>query len=510
MSDGDGLGAIPRTLRDGRYALGPLLGQGGMAVVVMAHDNELGVDRAVKLLSPRGDSRETLRRRLRAEARAMARLNHPNILSVHDVGSEGELDWVVMDLAEGGSLQDLVQHGPMAPALAVHHMVQVLSALQAAHAEGVVHRDVKPHNVLLDKGGRALLADFGIALLAGDDRRTRSGVAMGSLAFMPPEQRLDASRVGPAADVYAVGSTLYNLLTGSNPVDLFLADADSPRWTGVPPELAEVLRRACAMRPEDRYPDAAAMQTALTALMPRLETLPVPPGITTVGAPDLTHAPTRPAAPPTTLAPTAPTAEAALLPTPPSRAPLWVVGGLTLVAAVLIALLLLGPTEDPVPADPSAGPEPVPPVLTTRTPDPVERPLPVLEPEPPAPEPVEPVPAALVVPAPPRPAVPAAAPGGAVAGRWEGSLNGVIVEVSLSGPDDRVRGTFTSTFGANVQKTDLVGSFTDGALALADVGADPASAARYELALSPDGRTLQGRVSRDIGGVKPLVLRRSP
>lgn len=259
---------IPETLREGRYVLGRVLGQGGMAVVTTAHDNELGVDRAVKLLLASGRTRQSLRRRLKAEARAMARLNHPNILSIHDVGVEGELDYVVMDLAVGGSLQDqLTENGPLRPSVAIQYLIQVLSALAAAHAAGIVHRDVKPHNILLDAQGRAMLADFGIALLTGDDRRTRSGVAMGSLAFMPPEQRLDAAKVGPAADIYACGSTLFNLLTGENPVDLFLASERSPRWQGVPEVLQGVIRRACTMEPEDRWAKAGDLAYALLEIL---------------------------------------------------------------------------------------------------------------------------------------------------------------------------------------------------------------------------------------------------
>ncbi|MCA9569572.1 MAG: serine/threonine protein kinase, partial [Myxococcales bacterium] len=255
--------SVPETLREGRYVVGELLGQGGMAVVVKAHDTELGVDWAVKILAPHGAHRKSLRRRLKAEARAMARLNHPNILAIHDVGTEDDLDYVVMDLALGGSLQDVAERGPMDPWVATSFMVQVLSALGAAHAQGIVHRDVKPHNVLLDLNGRAMLADFGIALLAGEDRRTRTGVAMGSLAYMPPEQRLDAARVGPTADLYAVGSSLYAMITRNNPVDLFLAGPKSERWAGVPDALRPLLQKAVRMAPEERWQDATTFAHAL-------------------------------------------------------------------------------------------------------------------------------------------------------------------------------------------------------------------------------------------------------
>jgi len=261
---------LPETLRDGRYRLLEPLGTGGMAVVVRAHDTELDVMRAVKVLLP-DMARPSVRRRLQNEARAMARLGHPHILSIHDVGRDGDLDWIVMDLATGGSLQDLVgSDGPLPLQTAIGLMVQVLSALAAAHAAGIVHRDVKPHNVLLDADGRALLADFGIAMLTEDDRTTRTGVAMGSMSFMPPEQRLDAARVGPEADLYACGTTLYAILTDDNPVDLFMAGPDSERWQGVPDAVRAVVQRACAPHPSDRFGDAGALAHALLDVLDAL------------------------------------------------------------------------------------------------------------------------------------------------------------------------------------------------------------------------------------------------
>ena len=199
------------TLLGGRFELLRELGVGGTASVWEVEDAELGVRRAVKILNAgRPQRRQALRKRLRAEARAMARLAHPNVLTIYDVASTDELDFVIMDLAEGGSLSEWLERtGPMEPRTALSFTVQVLSALAAAHAAGMVHRDVKPQNVLLNSRGTALLADFGIALLTEDQHRTtRTGVAMGSLSFMPPEQRLDARSVSASADVYATGAML--------------------------------------------------------------------------------------------------------------------------------------------------------------------------------------------------------------------------------------------------------------------------------------------------------------
>ena len=261
------------SLADGRYQLCDALGAGGTASVWRATDTSLGVERAIKLLDHDGGGSSRLRDRLKAEARAMARLSdHPNILRVYDIGHDGGRDFVVMELAPGGSLADWIErNGPMPPGQCLDYGMQILAALSAAHGEGIVHRDVKPHNVLLDSRQRALLADFGIALLDGDRlRTTRTGMAMGSLAFMAPEQRLDARSVGPEADIYAVGTTLYNLLTCENPIDLFTAKEDSDRWRGIPAPLRPVLRRATAYEPADRYPSAKEMAAEISEVLARL------------------------------------------------------------------------------------------------------------------------------------------------------------------------------------------------------------------------------------------------
>lgn len=254
-----------------RFELLQELGVGGTASVWEAEDIELGVRRAIKILNVgRPGRRLALRKRLKAEARAMARLAHPNVLTIYDVSSTVDLDFVVMDLAEGGSLSEWLERtGPMDPHTALSFTVQVLSALAAAHAAGMVHRDVKPQNVLLNARGTALLADFGIALLTEDQHRnTRTGVAMGSLSFMPPEQRLDARSVSASADIYATGAMLYNLLTGANPVDLFTVDVGSKRFEGLPSSLQQILVQATRHDPARRYESAQAMAREIVRFLP--------------------------------------------------------------------------------------------------------------------------------------------------------------------------------------------------------------------------------------------------
>ena len=253
-----------------RYEIAEEIGAGGAAVVFRARDRSLDVVRAVKLMSL-ADANEVLRTRMRDEAKAMANLEHPHICRIYDVGVDGEQDFVVMEYVEGGSLQDRLDNsGPMPPEAAISAILQVLAALEHAHAAGIVHRDVKPQNILVDGQGNIRLCDFGIALVTrGDDRRTKTGMAMGSLAYMPPEQRQDARNVDASADQYAAAATLYKLITNKTPVDLYLAPKLSPRWEGVPDAIAEVIRVATAARHTDRYLDVSAFSRALCRALER-------------------------------------------------------------------------------------------------------------------------------------------------------------------------------------------------------------------------------------------------
>lgn len=294
-----GLEPAPGALLGGRYVVGALLGRGGAAGVYRVRDTVIGVERALKvMIAPDDASREVLRRRLHDEARAMARLAHPNVLAVHDVGEGEGFSYVVMDLADGGSLAQRVDDGVVDVPQALAWIHEVLQALGAAHAAGIVHRDVKPQNILLDRYGHAQLADFGIAMI-GDDlaRSTRTGMAMGSLAYMAPEQRIDARRVTPEADIYAVGATLYHLLTGQSPMDLFMAGEHSERFAAVPPGLREAIFTATRYEPSRRFPSADGMARALSAAVAAADgDGQHPPTAGSSGPPSAS--PERPAAPP--------------------------------------------------------------------------------------------------------------------------------------------------------------------------------------------------------------------
>jgi serine/threonine protein kinase len=208
-------------LLGGRYRLVSVLGRGGMGTVWRARDDVLARDVAVKeVLVPPGlsdDERAVLHERTLREARATARLNHPAIVTVHDVVDEDDRPWIVMALLRARSLQDIIdEDGPQPPRRVAEIGRQMLGALRTAHGAGILHRDVKPGNVLITEDGRAVLTDFGIAYTAGDTTLTQGGLIMGSPAYIAPE-RAQGLRAGPAADLWALGAALYTACEGRPP-----------------------------------------------------------------------------------------------------------------------------------------------------------------------------------------------------------------------------------------------------------------------------------------------------
>ncbi|MFF2650984.1 serine/threonine-protein kinase [Streptomyces sp. NPDC058045] len=205
----------------GRYRLGETIGRGGMGRVWQAHDEVLHRAVAVKELTAAqfvADSdRGVLLARTRAEARAAARISHPAVVTVHDVLEHDERPWIVMELVVGRSLADAVKgDGPLDPREAARIGLWVLRALRAAHTAGVLHRDVKPGNVLLAEDGRVLLTDFGIAQVEGDTTLTKTGEVVGSVDYLAPE-RVRGADPGPASDLWALGATLYTAVDGRSP-----------------------------------------------------------------------------------------------------------------------------------------------------------------------------------------------------------------------------------------------------------------------------------------------------
>ncbi|MET7489405.1 serine/threonine-protein kinase [Streptomyces sp. NPDC005538] len=259
----------------GRYRLLERIGSGGMGTVWRAFD-EL-VDREVAVKQPRlpGDPQdEQFQRaahRLYREARAAARVDHPSAVAIHDVVIEDELPWIVMELVRGESLHELLGRGPLTPADSARIGLSVLGALRAAHAVGIVHRDVKPANVLLGPHARVVLTDFGIAHIQGEESLTASGEFVGSLEFIAPE-RMSGTGAGPASDLWSLGVLLYAAVEGASPFRRTTVESTlGAILAGDPPEptragpLGPLILRLLARDPEAR-PGAAEVGAVLEAV----------------------------------------------------------------------------------------------------------------------------------------------------------------------------------------------------------------------------------------------------
>ncbi|MEV4498709.1 serine/threonine-protein kinase, partial [Micromonospora arborensis] len=259
----------------GRYRLLERLGSGGMSAVHRAYDEVLERDVAVKVLVA---SDANARRRIRAEAKAAARLSHPHVTSVYDYGESSlngsPVPFVVMELLGGHTLEQRLAAGPLPPRAGLRVCAEVAAALAAAHAEGLVHRDIKPGNVMLAPTGAKVL-DFGIAAVAGESELDFEGRLLGTPAYLAPE-RLQAGEVLPACDVYALGLLLHRVLTGRLPwhaeaqTDMLHAHAHVapdplPQIDGVPPEINRLYRWCLSHDPADRPPAAEAARILLAA-----------------------------------------------------------------------------------------------------------------------------------------------------------------------------------------------------------------------------------------------------
>jgi beta-lactam-binding protein with PASTA domain len=264
------------TVIDGRYEVRLRIGTGGMADVYLARDQLLGRQVAVKLLHHRFAEDQEFVERFRREASSAASLSHPNVVAIFDRGEWDGTYYIAMEYLPGRSLKAVVrEHGPLDPATAIDIVIQILHAARFAHRRGVIHRDLKPHNVILDEEGRAKVTDFGIAR-AGASDMTLTGSIMGTAQYLSPEQA-QGHAVSAASDIYAVGIVLYELLTGSVPFDgetavtiaLKQVSAAPPAPSvlagagAIPPELDGVVLRALAKDPAERFADAEEFIAAL-------------------------------------------------------------------------------------------------------------------------------------------------------------------------------------------------------------------------------------------------------
>jgi eukaryotic-like serine/threonine-protein kinase len=263
---------MQRPVLGGRYTLVEPLGDGGMAEVYLARDNSLGRNVALKVLRERYADDEEFVERFRREAVSAAALNHPNVVQVYDRGhTEDGAFYMAMEYVTGGTLKERVKaEGSLALREATEIASRVADALAVAHDHGIVHRDVKPQNVLLTSSGEPKVSDFGIARTASSKTITQTDAMLGTLAYMSPEQ-LRGERVGPASDLYSLGVVLYEVLTGElpyrgeDPIATAMKHLDEepphPQKTNpaVPERLDALVVRLLAKAPGDRYASAASL-----------------------------------------------------------------------------------------------------------------------------------------------------------------------------------------------------------------------------------------------------------
>ena len=358
----------------GRYRLGSLLGVGGMAAVYLASDRVLERQVAVKVLSPLYAQDPGFVERFRREARTAARLSHPNVVAVFDSGSDAGQHYLVMEYVPGESLAELLaREGRLAPGRAAELAVQVCAALAAAHAQGLVHRDVKPANVLVDREGRVKVTDFGIAKATAASTLTATGMVLGTAAYLSPEQ----ARGGPVdarSDLYGLGCVLYELLCGSPP---FGSGADRPqvalatrhlselpeppsrRNPQVGPGLDAVVLTALAKDPAQRYQRATDLQAALGRVLAGQPAAAGPDGLGAAGGvatEPLPRLPVRAGAVPPGMGAVRAGAQR-------SGWPRWalVVAGLAIAVGLVVAVVLLWPDGAGAPAgQEQAGPSTTP------------------------------------------------------------------------------------------------------------------------------------------------------
>jgi tRNA A-37 threonylcarbamoyl transferase component Bud32 len=243
-----------------------LIGQGGMGAVYKARQPALDRLVAVKVLPPEAGRDPAFAERFTREARALARLGHPNIVAVYDFGQAGEWYYFVMEYVDGANLRQVLRDGKLTPEQALRIVPQICDGLQYAHDEGVVHRDIKPENILLDRKGRAKIADFGLAKLLGRDTGdftlTGSRQVMGTLYYMAPEQVERPLEVDHRADIYSLGVVFYEMLTGQLPVGRFPMPSEK---AGTDAFLDGVVLRALELEPERRYQHASDVKTDVEA-----------------------------------------------------------------------------------------------------------------------------------------------------------------------------------------------------------------------------------------------------
>lgn len=281
-ADGIPVDPLVGVVLDGRYRVDTPIATGGMSTVYRGLDVRLDRPVALKVMDARYSGDQQFLARFQREARAVARLKDPGLVAVYDQGIDGAHPFLVMELVEGGTLRELLrERGPMPPHAVAAVLAPVLTGLAVAHRAGLVHRDVKPENVLISDDGDVKIADFGLVRAVAEAKITSTSVILGTAAYLSPEQ-VGTGDAGPRSDVYAVGILAYELLTGVTPFagDSPLAvayqrmDHDVPppsaAIAGVPRQFDDLVRCATARNPADRFADAQDMGTELDAIVDEL------------------------------------------------------------------------------------------------------------------------------------------------------------------------------------------------------------------------------------------------
>ena len=279
-----------QNLVDNRYRLSDRLGSGGMAEVYLAHDDILDRDVALKVLSSRYSEDEEFVERFRREAQNAAALSHPNIVSIFDRGeSEDGTYYIAMEYLPGGTLKDrILKRGALPARTAAAVAEQIAEALQVAHGSDVIHRDIKPHNILITDSGDIKVTDFGIARAASSSTMTRTGSILGTAHYLSPEQAM-GEPVGPSSDIYSLGVVLYEMLTGELPYDAETPIGIAMKHVNghlrepievdpsIPQGINDITMKMLARDPEDRYQDTAHLIADLSQVSEGFE----PSGATT-------------------------------------------------------------------------------------------------------------------------------------------------------------------------------------------------------------------------------------
>jgi serine/threonine protein kinase len=280
ISPSDELGTHVAKVLSANYELESEIGRGGMGIVYSARDKRLKREIAVKVLPPELSFRADIRQRFLREAETAAQLNHPNIVPIYTVEERENLVYFVMSYIKGDNLgQRLQQHGPIAPVEVRRILREVADALAYAHHRNVIHRDIKPDNIIIDEEtGRAMVTDFGIARAltdSGDSRLTATGMAIGTPAYMSPEQSAGDQAIDGRSDLYSLGVVGYQMLCGQPPfvasntpsmLVKHLSEKPIPvdeRWPDLPPDLSRAVMMCLEKDPADRFPSAAAFAVAL-------------------------------------------------------------------------------------------------------------------------------------------------------------------------------------------------------------------------------------------------------